>query len=445
MGISSFGNFGGFGTQDPNAASVPTNTVSNPGTSSSSPDIKYYDSTLQRSEIEALIQMLAGAGFPMLMPPNFDFSSSLGKGVGTIGAVGATSAAMHLEKIKSDIIDYMWKTFQNTIRELAVKAEEEFIKHWEDRILQGKGPQSASEYYAYILTLSAAKRAEELHERGINMSALEAQFNSAFSQWIVVPAEQTRDTSPNEISINPITGKAVIGFENEYPNSSFIAATVVGSTEVVRDAIGQVGAALGFQLSTNPVADALFAAGPSSGLPTDIQAAAALVAALLNGGAMNKATNDTIKAAAEGGQPLRNLDFAMNYAKNIIKIVTHDIEGTQATTPEGVLRNNMIRLMLSVMALNMVYRAVYDGMNGIEFADILNGNTGDLDEAIKPMIEQLAGIINLLMPSDPKERANVLGRLMNYIDGKQSIDSMLETTRLFKGLITPVHRGDRPG
>jgi hypothetical protein len=227
---------------------------------------------------------------------------------------------------------------------------------------------------------------------------------------------------------------AIAGIVNGYPSSSFLAGCVACSPDAIRNAIGISGAALGFQLSSSPVADALFAVGPTSGLPGDYQAAAALVAALLNGGAVYKASADTMVASG-GAKPQYDLNFAVNYAKNIMAIVTKNIEGQEPTSPEQASQNTMIRLMLSAMALNMVYRSAYGGMQGKEFENLLAGNTTDLPEEVKGLIEQLVSLVNAYLPQDSKSKADTIRRLMEYVDSKDSVNSMLETSRLFASFL----------
>lgn len=429
--------FGSYNTQDPNYVATPS-TVPGAGTSTSSNSSSSSQSTIQQSQLEEMIQMMV-AGFPVLMPPLIvptslsELNGENGNSVSGVGAASASNAAVLLklasdfEKMKHAIITDIWDIFMEGLRQSAERAKK---KDFLDSLLnaQENGPKSSAEYYAFVMAMSAAQRATETD------SALTVQFRHAFEDWIVNPMQ---GNSFNVVSINPISGQAVTDSSaQDFPNSSFIVGALTANSELVRQAIGAVSLTLGAQISTSPIADALFAVGPTSGLPVDSQAAAAMIAALLNGGAVAKASSDTIKQAASGVQPPRDLDFAINYAKQIMAIVTHPLE-SEATMPASrAEQNQLVRLMLTTMALNMVYRSAYGGMSGEELASILQGNTEDLPEEIKPLIDQLVGLIKLYLPKDPEARREAIANLMEYVDSKDSVDSMLETTHIFSGLLS---------
>lgn len=399
----------GFSTPDTNVPVQQSIQVSAPGTASS-PVADISVSSIQKSEMEVAALLMASQ-FPGLIPPS---------GVsGVDSAHAAILISISVDKMKNDIITSMWDNFQKSVDELAERAKKDDIKHWMEKVSQN-GPKSATEYQAYILALSATARADEITppDSAASQSALSVQFSNAFNQWIAIPS------SDPSMAVNG---------PGKYPDPSFIAGTVASNSDAIRDSIGAVGLATGVQMSVSPVADALAAVGPASGLPADYQAAAALVAALLNGGAVYKATADAIEESARSGKPPQDLEFALNYAQNILAIVSHNVEKETPADPHQSGRNQMIRLMLSVMALNLVYRAAYGGMEGgKEFADLLEeGGTNDLNPAIKPTIQKLVAQIQSFLPTDPAERANVIASLSEYIDSKDSVDSMLSTTRMF--------------
>jgi len=390
-------------------------------------------STIQQSEIEALVSMLA-AGFPYLPPPqsiasNFNDLSGTGS-VSGVTAAGVTAAAittlgMQTEQTKNDIITTMWKSFQEGVDEMAKRSKEEYEKKWTIDADKG-GPKGAAEYFAFLMAVSANQRSDEINNVS-GGTALAVQMQGAFNNWMVAPV-QPGDSA----ALNGITGNSPA-----YPSSAFIAGSLIVGNDMIRQGIGGVSHEMGVQLSISPVADALQAVGPTSGLPADSQAAAAMIAALLGSGSALKTTNDTIAQGAANGQPPQGLDFAVNYAQNIMSIVTHNVQADEALPPERADQNRMVRLMLATMALNMVYRAGYGGMAGTEIRDILNPNNptalANIDPSIKGIITQLrTAILNNL----PEDEAGTLASIADYVDQKNSVESMLSDTNLLTGILT---------
>ncbi len=412
-------NISGFGTQNPDPQLVggpeiiPDNSAS---TQHRRREI-FYKSSIEQSELEALTMMLA-AEFPLLQSPEQNLTTSFQNLAANhiITKDAAFILARHVEETKHDIINSMWDAFIKRVEEMAELARKDDIHHWIQKIEASGGPKSAAEYYAFLMTMTVSQKAKEID----GVSALTDKFSKTFDRWIIAPLDQSAGAIINPLAAAPL----------DYPSSTFIAGALIVNADILH------GPTAGSQISVSPVADALFAAGPSSGLPGDYQAAAALIAALLNGGAVYKATNDTVEeAAAGGGKPLQDLDFAKNYAKSILTIVQYPSLDTQPADGERAKQDNLIRLMLTIMALNMVYRAAYGGMAGEELSSLLAGNT-DVHEDIKPLLTQLVGLINQYLPANPKERAEMLASLMDYVDNKHSVDSMLDITRMYKAYLS---------
>lgn len=395
-------------------------------------------STLKKSDKEALAELFLAMQFPGLVPPSVvlaDLSQLKVSGdKGAIDAVTTKAAVLQLdmlyEQTKNDIISSMWDNFINSVRELEKLSKEDYIKKWVTEVAKD-GPKSGAEYFAFLLALSASERDHELGADGSQgvaaVSPLAAQFNTMFSQWFADPVEN--------VSIDTRNGN--------FPDPSFIAGTLASSPDAVRAAIGMVGVVAGLEIAgqttVNPAADALMAVGPNTGLPVDTQAAVALMAALLYQGAANKSNIDTIAQAIGAGKPPQDLDFAMNYAKNIMAIVTHNLEGSEGAQPQ----NQTVRMMLGVMALNLLYRQVFKGMSGPEFADLLKpgGTKGILDKVpgmdpsvkaeAQGLIDQLVAQIKSYLPTDEPSRTNMIASLNEYIESNQSTDELLSTTREF--------------
>lgn len=377
---------------------TPTTTV---GGTQSSP---LSASSIQQSELEALA-LLWLAGVPILVPPEMNGNSTNSSSGQVVAAAG-----LSMEATKHEIITKMWDSYIENIRQIADRMKKEDIRR-QTEDADKPGPMSSAQYFTFLMSLSGTKRADEIDGNG---NGLSAQFTNTYNNWMVNPID---------------SGSAAIAGVGAYPSSSFIAGSVVSNPDAIRLAIGADSALLGVYLSSSPVADALLAVGPTSGLPGDYQAAAALVAALLNGGALNRAAADT--PLSSGGKPQYDLNFAVNYAKNIMAIVTKDIGAGDPADPQRATQNDMVRLMLSSMALNMLYRAAYGGMEGKEFAELLAGNTEDIPSQIRGLVDQLVSLVNSFLPKAPASRADMIARLMEYVDSKESVDSMLETSGQF--------------
>lgn len=412
----------GFGTQNPNAQGF--GAVSNVSSTSAEPGITaeqaaYYKSTIAQSELNALLTMLA-AGFPTLQPPQVVATNYRELGAAqAINGAGILTLSIQSEQTKNAIINSMWDLFLKRVHEIEERAKKEDIEKWTKNVAANGGPKSATEYNAYLISITAGQRDKEVNGN----DSLTVQFDHTFHRWFIAPLDLNGSAIVNPLAV-PLTSDS-----HSYPSSAFIAGALVTAADALQGPTS--GQHLG---SMNPVADALFAMGPNSTLPGDYQAAAAMIAALLYGGAMRKATNDTIKGAAQTGKPPQDLDFALNYAYNVMKIVSQPL-----AKPENKVRSDQdkfIRLMLSVMALKMVYRARYNGMTGIELASLLEGNTSDIHESIKSTVQQLVKLINANLPKDAVERENAIGDMMAYVDSPQSMDSTLGITRMYNEYLT---------
>lgn len=425
-------------TTDPNAQAnfQPVNTPP-PTESIPAPGQVEYDqnaSTMSQSDQQLMAELYLAMQIPGLFPPNmfvkeFADLASTGK-LESIGAVSNSDAinilAMKYEQAKNDIITSIWENFAKSVQELEQLSKEAYIKKWVLEVNK-EGPKSSTEYYAFLLALSASRRAEELGES--DKSALSVQFNTLANQWLNVPSD-------NSMAVTNDRTNAAADVQNPAVNaidSSFKVGTLASNADVMSEAIAVASAIGAPRWTVSPVADAVFAVGPNTGLPLDSQAAAALVAALLYGGIRNKTDVETLENAAKQAQPPQDLDFALNYAKNILALVSQKVEGEDTANKEQAGQHQMIRLMLSIMALNLIYRAGYGGMEGSkEFTALLQeGGTDDIDPAIKPTIDNLIAKIKEFLPADEPNRSQMIASLSEYIDSKDSVESMLSTTRMF--------------
>lgn len=376
--------------------SIPGFTPTAP--SSEAPSSPLTDSSIQQSELVAIALMMI-AGIPILAPPEVNGNASS-------KADQVAALEFGVAQKTHDIISKMWDTYIENIRQVAERLKKEDIKK-QTEDADKPGPMSSTQYFTYLMSLSSTKRADE-----VESNTLTLQFTNTFNQWMITPIPGGSDTATSSAGA--------------YPSAAFAVGSVASNPDLIRLAIGADSALLGVYLSSSPVADAIHAVGPTTGLPVDSQAAAAMVAALLNGGALLRATAMTMVKGPD--QPQYDLNFAMAYANNIKAIVTQNLGETD---PNRMQQNNMIRLMLSAMALNMLYRAAYGGMAGLDMAALLNGSsTKDIpDPEVRKLVDQLVSMINAFMPKGKREE--IIARLSEYVDSKESVDSMLETTGLF--------------
>lgn len=402
----------GFGNYGTGSLNTPINTDSTaPVSNRQEKSSPLSASSIQESELEALAFFMV-AGIPVLTMPDMNGNSS-----SVNSSKIAAASGLNVEAQTHQIISKMWESYIENIREVSERQKKEDIDK-ETKDANKAGPKSSAEYFTYLMSISANQRAEEIS--GAESTALTTQFTNTYNTWLVNPMD-----SGTSLAINGIS-------HGSYPSAAFMAGCVACNPDAIRNAIGADGAILGIQLSSSPVADALLAVGPTSGLPGDYQAAAAMIAALLNGGAVNKATVDTM-ANPGASKPEYNLNFAINYAQQIMAIVTKNIGAEDPTNPRAA-QNNMVRLMLAAMALNMVYRAGFGGMSGMDMGSLIAGDTRGLGQ-IKGLVEQLVALVNRYLPQDPKIREETINRLMEYVDNKESVDSMLETSGLFTSFL----------
>lgn len=387
-------------------------------------------STIKKTDQQILEEIFLAMQFPGLLPPNMtmnDLSEMVATGnsiTGIANSSAITKADMLYEQTKNDIISSIWENFTKSIREMEALSKEAYIKKWDQEVAKG-GPKSSAEYFAYTLALSSSNRAKELSNEGdVGQSTLYSQFKTAFDQWFNV-------SENNGIGISDEGKDKAIASGGIDP--SFKIGALVSHADIMSEAAALIGLTAATQLTISPVADALTAVGPNSGLPGDSQAAGAMIAALLYGGAKNKADVETLEKAAAKGQPPQDIDFALNFAKNILAIVSQKLEGEASASREEPGQHQLIRLMLSVMALNLLYRAGYGGMEGSkEFTALLaKGGTDNIDPMIKPTIDQLVAQIKNFLPKDEPARSNMIASLSEYIDTKDSSESMLATSRMF--------------
>lgn len=324
---------------------------------------------------------------------------------------------MQNEKTQDSIINSMWQTYNRNLIEFSSRMRGDDITQW----LQGvklNDAKSPTEYYAIMLALSSTKDSQDTP----HSNPLLASFAQSFDAWIIKPNTSLKREGTPAIA-------------QAYPSSSFLAGCVICGADMLHDITRDTGIEFSLKSHDSPIADIIFALGPLSNLSMDQQAAAALIAALLSNGAAYQATDDTLNKSKDKKSLPNDLDFAINYAKNIIAIVTYKPAREEHLNPTETDQRRIVRLMLSVMALKLLYRAAYGSITGEEFAGLLKGETQDIIDKIKPLIGKLIELIKANFPTNEKTRANIILKLMDYMDAHDSIDSVLQSTRILSHLL----------
>jgi hypothetical protein len=370
---------------------------------------KIEESTLSPSEIEMLVSLIA-INSPQLSQPVAGNSMT----VGSIDDKTVVKLQLKAAEIKHDIITSMWDAFLVNLHEIADRAKkDDEAKALLERVERGI-PVSGGEYYSYLLTLAASSRADELDGVDDGQDTL----TQTFQRWLVDPTDQSGGAMINPFAVNPLG----------YPSLDFVASVMMLSPDIFK------GPSTGSDISLSPVADAIAACGPTSGLPTDTQAAAALIAALLNGGAVSYANAQVVNKAEESQEVPKDLDFAINYAKSIAQIVSQMIPRMEDADTAAGQTDRMIAITLIAMAINMVYRGLYGGMTGQEFTELRN-HPEKIPKEIKATLDQLMKLLDQVLPKDPVERAETLAAIEEYIDNKPSVEDMLSTTKLYSSYL----------
>jgi hypothetical protein len=384
--------------------------------------ISSQESTIKKSELEKLAEWIFIAGLPALFPPEpkvtFQGSS---EGIEGVHGSSILTFSAQVEQMTHDIIVDMWDKYAETLKEIAKRREEDYREKW-GKDLAKEGPKSATEYNAYLLALSPTQRRDEIGPTGDD--GLDVQFGATYNRWLANPAENTSASGA------PSAG--------QYPNATFITGAIASSPDLVSQTMGVAGAA-GLQLSVSPIADALTALGPVSALPADSQLAVALVAALLYNGSASKANNDALEDASKKGLPLTFAEFGINYAKNILAIITHNVEGDKTASREGN-QNRLIKLLLATTALTALHRGVFDGVQPQDIEDLINTNNidkADIPEETKQLFRDLAAKVNDLLNESPETREALIAQMAQYAGRKETVESMMSSTKLLMATLDP--------
>lgn len=226
--------------------------------------------------------------------------------------------------------------------------------------------------------------------------------------------------------------------------SFFIGLSFVGGTMVAEVAHGVVRAAeeaaKGFSQIVGMVAAAVSV--------DDFRAELGLIGGLM--AMMNQITTEGVAAAGTVRAKPIDLDYARNYAKNVIQVVNSNeidafLRGTliariEKTGPVDEERQEqlikIVKIVLLAMALGMLYRVQTGWITGREFSDMISGQMQFADNEIGRLEKQLATLINLYSQSlSSTERANLLRALTSYFATKPSLENLRDPERVFGGLL----------
>lgn len=347
-------------------------------------------SSIQASELQAGAMAILAAGIPLLEPPTVAATSF--SELAALSNVKSSSmgALIAAEKSKNDIITSLWDNYDKMLKQIA------------------------DDY----------KESEKRKDLYPELSASE-QARLTLQQWM--------------------GGTFAVS----------MSGTLAGGVGDVRNLVSAVSSDGMDRISVSPFADAVAGVGgPLSGLPMDTQAACALVAALLNGNVVSR-TNIEILSNSLGKkppQPPQDLDFAIQYTNNILAMVIPQIDKGAGLSPERASLNRSVRLTLATMALNLLYRTIYGGMNGLEMKELLQADPKNLANILKfpdsmpealqakltSLMRQLLSQIQGCFPDDPAKKQNLIENIAKYVNQKDSVSSMLATTQMFRSYLSDV-------
>jgi hypothetical protein len=68
-------------------------------------------------------------------------------------------------------------------------------------------------------------------------------------------------------------------------------------------------------------------------------------------------------------------------------------------------------------------------MAGKEFENLLSGDLSKIPENMKEVIGQLVSLVNFYLDKSPGSRGELVAKLMEYVDSKESVESMLSDAK----------------
>lgn len=404
-----------------------------PNTSST---LSQSEEAVQKAALESAYPLLA---MPLIMPASFQqlFAGDAG-GLERVAGVSIPSVEMALEESKNKIIMGMLDNWLDSIKEDALRREEELnslaYKNW----LAAQSPSlkqeqngdfsektkvsimTSAEYQAWIASLTAPSGAA-VNAISAPSEALRVGIVNGLDNYL----QSVRGNSNPEVTMT----------------LPFMAASfVLGATSLNKEY-----AVLG------PGAQAEFASQQgiynlSKLLPNDARSDLGLIGALFSLGLVYQATVENIMSPGKA-EKRKGMNFARNYVRNVMKMITSEksvqfiknLLGDKMgeERKDGILA--AMKFVLLATALGIVYKIETGGMTGKEFAAMLSGNmkmdAGDLKT-------DLVGYLKIQLSMIPKEQQEPLLRsLIGFMDDNHNLDFMLNPSHVFEKVLSDFNSG----
>lgn len=412
-------------------------TISSIGPSQASPPSNIYEANDPQLQ-EALVTLVlaSGAMTQFNLIGAFNTTSMLNNLIGA-DKVGGGHAALNAINQMSQIVTDMWEGFMQGIRETndrrdAERKSPQYLDHIaEQRPASQKinTNSSSTEFTAYVNSLPAESRDRILAviQRSESSDAWFSRNDEAINAFA---NSQTGPIGTQDDLKSVTVSSLVIGAPiiSDYLRTADDPSTLMVATKVVQDGISSM---------PQPIAQSI---------PPDL----GVFGALLVNGLINKATiTSSVDSISQGEKPV-DRKTAENYANRIIALVsgngienyinalvTHNMEQTDATSPEKVLEwTAAFKVILLSSALALVYKSETKHITDTEFEGMVNfaGRRDPVTNEPSPVIKSAEGsleqeMVDLIAEQlgriRPMLKKAMIAALYDYIATNPSMGSLM--------------------
>lgn len=442
---------GGQPPVQPGPVPAPPPGVVDPGQST----ISSSSSSSSGNAQNASIPNLAIPGTVSLQDLLVQFAKSDAGGQALAGIKG--TLLLDVASTYNDAINKMLDGWNESIKEQAKRSEEEAIK----KVTVNANQQTArggADYEVMLKSMPEDKRAQEIEGTSANPGG-RALGTSDYLGSLNAPnpeqaAAQNQDNTVGQVTANPLAFSA----SDSTTLPKIAGAATIGS-DITTNPVGIADPATAKALASDPYQGGITQISPAMGVAVDYTAAAAMVASLIGTTVMLASSAECLKNSIVEGTPVHNLNFAKDYAENMVALVSGPgfnnyvmamvLQKTNNSQPLGPQDQqnvvNMMKAVLLTTALVLLYRAYVGGgqeaelgsMSGGEFLSLVKGGSADGKTAglipdgdpNKPTFDKLAAAINQSLADNSDA---VLNLLANYVESKPNVKSLLDVTSVFQ-------------